>query len=224
MWAQVFDYAIAKELRTAANPARWKGLQQHLSPQRASSAPNHFAALPYPDLPAFMARLRAQQVRSTAATALEFAILTCVRSGEAVGARWEEFDLKERVWTIPAKRMKAGREHRVPLSDRAMTLLERRREFHHGEYVFTGYSSEPLANKAMAWMVKRLNPKITVHGFRSTFRDWAGDVMDFASEVIELCLAHRPATKVEKAYRRGDALEKRRTIMQAWATYCGVVS
>jgi integrase len=174
----------------------------------------------YEDVAAFIGDLRKRQ--STAAIALEFCILTAARSGEVLGAKWTEIDLAKKIWTVPAIRMKAGREHRVPLSNRAMSILKQLEDPDGGEFVFPGQKpKKPLSNMAMEMVLRRMKiENATVHGFRSSFRDWAGNVTSFPREVTETALAHVIGDKAEQAYRRGDALDKRRTLMDAWATYC----
>jgi integrase len=171
--------------------------------------------MPYGEAPGFMRELPA--VEGVAARALEYAILTAARSGEVLGALWSEIDLENRLWTIPGSRMKAGKEHRIPLSDRAVEILaglERR-----GEHVFTRLTGAKLKHYAMLQALKALRPTLTAHGFRSSFRDWCGDRSNFPREVIESALAHTVESKVEAAYRRFDALEKRRRLMEAWAAF-----
>ncbi|MGZ5849899.1 MAG: tyrosine-type recombinase/integrase, partial [Methyloceanibacter sp.] len=164
------------------------------------------------------------QPSGTAARALEFAILTAARTGEAIGARWSEMDLLEKTWTLPAGRMKAGREQRVPLSARALAILEEMQPHHHGEdaFVFPGAKlGRPLSNMAFLMLLRRMGRNnLTAHGFRSSFRDWAAERTNFPSEVVEMALAHMVGSKVEAAYRRGDLFEKRRRLMAAWATFC----
>src|SRR5262245_20772171 len=163
-----------------------------------------------------MARLRARD--GVSARALEFVILTAARSGEVLGARWSEIDLEAKVWTVPANRIKAKREHRVPLSARAMALIEAMRVIRVSDYVFPGYRPErPLGDMALHMGLKRLEVPFTVHGFRSSFRDWCGEATNFPREVAEAALAHVVGDETERAYRRGDALEKRRKLMHAWA-------
>ena len=167
-----------------------------------------------------MAQLRARQ--SVAAQALEFAILTACRSGEVLGARWEEIDLDKAVWVIPGSRMKAGKEHRVPLSGRAVAILTALKEMRTSDFVFPGTAhGKPLSGMAMAMQLRRMKADdITVHGFRSTFRDWASETTSFPHEVCEQALAHAIGNKTEAAYRRGDLFEKRRKLMDAWASFC----
>jgi len=180
----------------------------------------HHAAMEYADLPAFMMDLKNRQ--ATAARALEFAILTAARSGEVLDARWDEIDLNRAVWCVPAARMKAGREHRVPLSKEALELIKALHEVRQGEAVFSGQKAgKPLSVMALAMVLRRMKiAGVTVHGFRSSFRDWAAECTNFANEVCEAALAHVIENKAEAAYRRGDLFEKRRKLMEAWATYC----
>jgi integrase len=215
----VLDYAKAQGHRAGENPARWRGHLAHLLPKRGKLARGHHAAMAYQSVPAFIDRLR--QIDTIPARALEFAIMTAARSGEVYGATWAEIDLENRVWVIPAKRMKAAREHRVPLSDRAVETIEQMGRVKIGEFVFPGRRpGKPLSHIAMAKMLRRMGVKgATVHGFRSAFRDWAGNETEFAREVAEAALAHVIGDKAEQAYRRGDALEKRRALMSAWEQY-----
>jgi integrase len=203
-----------------ANPARWRGHLDKLLPKRPKLSRGHHAAMPYADIPAFIARLREREALAT--LALEFLILTAARSGEVIGARWDEINIATRVWTVPAERMKAARVHRVPLSSRALQILEKLSQGRTGEYVFPGHSAgRPLSNMAMEMCLRRMNVEgATVHGFRSTFRDWAGNETHFTREVAEAALAHVIGDKAEQAYRRSDAIEKRRELMSAWALYC----
>jgi integrase len=168
----------------------------------------------------FIAKLRERE--AIAALVLELCILTAARSGEILGMRWDEIDLDEKIWTVPARRMKAGRDHRVPLSQRATAILVRLTEDRLGDFVFPGQRRDkPLSNMAMEMMLRRMKiENATVHGFRSSFRDWAGNISNFPREITETALAHVIGDKAEQAYRRGDALEKRRKLMEAWAAYC----
>ena len=217
---RILDAATTKNLRAGDNPARWRGHLERLLPRPRKLARGHHTALPYPDLPAFLMRLRARTAIS--ARALEFAILTAARSGETLGARWTEVDLTQRLWTVPAERMKAGRPHRVPLSTAAMQVLEPLAELRDGELVFPGQrQGRPLSVMAMEMILRRMEVAVTVHGFRSSFRDWAGEETDFAREIAEAALAHVVGDATERAYRRGDALERRRKLMDAWAAFCG---
>jgi integrase len=184
----------------------------------------HHAALPYAELPAFLASLRTRE--ATAARALEFLILTAARTGEVIGARWNEIDLHDKTWTVPAARMKAQREHRVPLSARAVAILQEmqapRNRDDDNAFVFAGPGpGAPLSNMAFLMLLRRMELNdLTVHGFRSTFRDWAAERTDYPNHVVEMALAHAVSDKVEQAYRRGDLFEKRRRLMQQWATFC----
>jgi integrase len=216
----VLDAAKAQGLRSGENPAAWRGHLAHLLPKRGKLTRGHHAAMPYAALPGFMAQL--QQREGLAAMALELCILTATRSGETLGARWSEIDLEARVWTVPAARMKAARPHRVPLSERAEEILERLAEAKTGAFVFPGQRADkPLSNMAMEMVLRRMKlENVTVHGFRSAFRDWAGNETHFPREVAEAALAHVIGDKAEQAYRRSDALEKRRELMDAWARHC----
>ncbi len=218
---KVLDAATAKGFRHDANPARWKGHLDTLLPKEQKASRGHHEAMPFADVPALMGRLR--DIPGASARALELTILTAARTGETIGATWAEFDLVAKVWTVPAVRMKAGREHRVPLTDRAVALL---RDMLPSEgkpdptaFVFPGgKAGKPLSNMSMTMAVRRLKiePEPTVHGFRSSFRDWCGEATAFPREVAEAALAHTVGDKAEQAYRRGDALLKRRKLMEAW--------
>jgi integrase len=218
----VLDAARAKGLipRNEANPARWRGHLDKLLPKRQKLTRGHHAAMAYDDVPAFTGQLR--QREAMAALALEFTILTAARSGEVLGAKWDEFDLEGRVWTVPAPRMKAGRAHRVALSVRALAILSHIAKGKTGEFVFAGQKADkPLSGMAMEMVLRRMKIEdVTVHGFRSSFRDWCGEISTFPREVAEAALAHVIGDKAEQAYRRGDALEKRRALMEAWANFC----
>jgi integrase len=219
----VLDWATARGYRKGENPARWRGHCESLLPKPSKvQKVQHHAALPYAELPAFMASLAKQG--GVAARALEFTILTAARTGETIGAMPAEFDLSHKTWTVPADRMKAHREHRVPLGDRASAICEGVRPLRasEGDFVFPGLlCRRPLSNMSLRAVLKRMEySTITVHGFRSTFRDWAGECTDFPREVIEAALAHVVGDQTEQAYRRGDALEKRRKLIDAWANFC----
>ena len=207
-----------------ANPARWRGHLETLLPKRARLTRGHHAAMPYKHVPEFIGRLR--EAETTAALALEFTILTAARSGETLGARWKEFDLEAKVWTIPGARMKAGREHRVPLSARACAIVETLASVKTGEFVFasrSGGGRAALSGMAMGMALRRMEAdgdRATVHGFRSAFRDWAGNETEFPRELAEEALAHAAGDATERAYRRGDALERRRRLMDEWAGHC----
>lgn len=222
----ILDYAKSRGWRTGENPARWKGHLANLLPSRAKLAPvQHHAALPWPEMPAFMTALRAQS--GTAAQALQFAILTGARTGEAIGATWGEVDLGGAAWTIPGQRMKGAREHRVPLSGPALAILGARHATRLDDrataFVFPGgREGRPLSGMAMTALLRRMGRgDITVHGFRSTFRDWASEATSYPREVAEAALAHAVRDKVEAAYRRGDLFEKRRAMLAEWAVFCG---
>lgn len=218
----VLDYASAHGLRHGENPARWKGHLEHLLPKPDKSKAGHHAALAYELAPQFYSRLAVAP--GVAARALEFCILTAARSGEVIGARWSEFDLSEALWTIPASRMKGGRVHYVPLPARCVEILDemsRRRD--KCGFVFPGrIRGKPLSHIAMAKVLARLGARdATVHGFRSTFRDFCGDETEHARDLTEAALAHKTGNDVELAYRRRTAIAKRRVIMNQWAIYCG---
>jgi integrase len=217
---KVIDAAAVRGFRTGENPARWRGHLQNLLAKPKTLSRGHHAALPYEQVPEFMAQLRVRQ--SLAARALEVVILTACRSGEVRGARWDEIDLGKAVWVIPADRMKAGKEHRVPLSERAVAILAVLQEMRTSEFMFPGAASgKPLSGMAMAMQLRRMKRgDITVHGFRSAFRDWASETTSFPHEVCEQALAHTISNKTEAAYRRGDLFEKRRKLMDAWAQFC----
>jgi integrase len=217
---KVIDWASARGYRQGDNPFRWSGHLQELLPAKTKIAKvRHHAALPYVELPQFMSELRANSFVS--ARALELTILCATRTSETINAEVSEIDLRERVWTIPANRMKAGREHRVPLSERAVELLESLpREDGNPHLFIGGKKGKPLSNMAMLELMKGMQPGLTVHGFRSTFRDWAAERTNFPREIAEAALAHVLESKTEAAYQRGDLLEKRRKLMQAWADYC----
>jgi integrase len=215
----VLDAAKAQGLRSGENPARWRGHLDHLLAKRRRLTRGHHPAMPYADVSAFMATLRKRE--GIAARALEFGILTAARSGEVIGARWVEFDLDGAVWTVPAARMKAGKEHRIPLAPRALKIVKDIVGL-NGEFVFPGGKpGRPLSAKALAKALRRMKVKnATVHGFRSAFRDWAAECTNFTNEFCEAALAHVIENKAEAAYRRGDLFDKRRKLMEAWAAYC----
>ena len=217
---RVLDAAKAQGLRGGENPARWRGHFDQLLPKRQRLTRGHHAAMRYVDVPGFTADLQSRQ--AMAALALEFAILTAARSGEVLGARWEEFDLDRAVWTVPAERMKGGREHRVPLSRRALKIVKAMFEARNGDFVFADQiTSKPLSATALSKLLRRMKiENATVHGFRSAFRDWAAECTNFSNEACEAALAHTVENKVEAAYRRGDLFDKRRKLMEAWAAYC----
>ncbi len=217
----ILDWATVSKFRQGDNPARWKGHLDNLlaNPNKIAPVRNH-PALPWREIEAFMTDLRERE--GIAARATEFAILTACRSGEVRGATWEELDMEAKLWTIPAKRMKAGREHRVPLSDAAMSLLASTKRA--SAFVFPGRdSATALSDMSLTGVLRRMGRgDITVHGFRSTFRDWCAEYgsNSFSRDVCEHALAHSLPDKTEAAYQRGDLLEKRVRLMQAWADYC----
>jgi integrase len=216
----ILDAAKAQGLRDGPNPARWKGHLQALLPSpRKIARVTHFAAMPYAEVGAFIRELKER--RGTAARALEFAILTAGRSGEAIGARWDEIDLEQCLWTIPGARMKAARLHRVPLAARVVEIVVEMAAIRQNDYVFPGARrGRPLTAVALEEVLLRMGQDSTVHGFRSTFRDWAGNETTFPREVAEAALAHVVGDSTEQAYRRSDALERRRKLMDAWARFC----
>jgi integrase len=218
---KVLDAAKADGLRFGENPARWRGHLEHKLPKRKRLARRRHAAMPYDDVPAFMVDLRARE--AVGARALEFTILTAARTGEVLGARWNEVDLDRAIWTVPANRMKGGREHRVPLAPRALEILRAMHEVRFGEYVFPGQSGQkPLSGTALDTVLHRVMKVegATVHGFRSGFRDWAAESTSFPSDVCEAALAHAIGNKTEAAYKRTDLFVKRSGLMAMWSLYC----
>jgi integrase len=216
---RVLDFAKARGMRSGENPARWRGHLDALLPKRQKLTRGHHKAMAFDDVPAFMGKLRERE--GAAPAALEFAILTAARSGEVLGARWSEMDVDGAVWTVPANRMKGTREHRVPLSSRAVEILKSMSAVRTSEFVFPGMKPEhPLSVMALEMVLRRMKIDATVHGFRSSFRDWSGERTAFPREVAEAALAHLVGDEVERAYRRGDALDKRRGLMEAWASFC----
>ncbi len=219
---RVLDAAKAKGQREGENPARWRGHLDSLLPKRQRLQRGHHTAMPYNSVPAFVHRLQEHSGVST--LALQFVILTASRTGEVRGAKWSEVDLQKRIWTVPADRMKAGREHRVPLSPGAIEVLGRAippdTKPDPTKHIFPGArKGASLSVMALDMVMRRMKEDVTVHGFRSSFRDWAGEETSFPREVAEAALAHTVGNAVEQAYRRGDALEKRRKLMEAWADY-----
>lgn len=217
---RVFDFAKTKGWRSGENPAVWRGHLKNILPRRRKLTQGHLAAMHYDNVPTFLVRVRAAQAMS--ARALEFAILTAVRSGEILGARWSEISLEKALWSIPRERMKAGVAHDVPLPSQAISLLHRLHEARLNDFVFPGERrGKSISSMGMEMLLRRMKvTDATVHGFRSSFRDWVGDKTTFPREVAEAALAHKVGNAVEQAYRRGNALEKRRDLMQAWADYC----
>jgi integrase len=217
----VLGWATVHHYRSGDNPARWNGLLEHALPAVVKG--DHHAALPYTQVASFMQALRKDT--GIVARALEFITLTAVRLGEASGATWDEIDLEAKTWTIPASRMKADQEHRVPLSDAAISVLKTVREIRQSDYVFAGFKpGRPIGGDALRELIKKLaGADVTVHGLRSTFRDWAAEQTNVQREVAEMALAHAIPDAVEAAYRRGDLFDKRRKLMGAWAAYCANV-
>ena len=216
---RILDWARVQGMRQGENPARWKGHLDKLLPAKTKVAKvRHQPALPWRAVPTFMGELRANAAIS--ARALEFIVMTATRTGETIGARWEEIDLDEKLWTIPGERTKSGREHRVPLSDRAVEILKVLPRA-SGGFVFPGARvQQPLSNMAALELLRGMRSGLTVHGFRSSFRDWCAEATNFPREIAEAALGHVLGNKVEAAYQRGDLLEKRRRLMQAWEGFC----
>jgi integrase len=224
MWERVLDYAKAKGMRCGDNAASWRGCHEYRFPRRRAIDCGHYTAMDYQQMPSFMKalRLRQQERHGAGALALEFTVLTAARSGETYGMTWSEINWDKQLWTIPKERIKGGREHVVPLCGRAIEILRLQQQYANvSPFVFTGHNRTRLADKSMASVLHYMKVKTTCHGFRSSFRDWAGDKTNFQREHIEACLAHRVGSAVELAYRRQSALEKRREILQAWAAFCG---
>ena len=216
----ILDWAKARGYRDGENPARWKGHIDKLLPAKAKVAPvKHHSALPYPDVPEFMAKLRQQE--GIAARALEFTILTAARTSEVLLAKRTEVDRKARMWIVPAERMKARKEHRVPLCDAAMGIIDAMRG--NSEFIFPGAKrGGPMSNMAMTMLLDRMGvrPQATTHGFRSAFRDWGAEATRYPNEQLEMAIAHTVSNKVEAAYRRGDLLNKRHKLMADWEAFC----
>ncbi|HED5893852.1 TPA: integrase arm-type DNA-binding domain-containing protein [Salmonella enterica] len=217
----VLDYAKAKEYLEGDNPAAWKGMLKPLLPMPSKvQNKKHHAALPYGELGTFMTELRTRT--GISARALEFSVLTVARSGEIRGAVWDEIDLTAKTWTIPAERMKASKEHRVPLSDAAVALLKMLPRFNDNNLVFPAPRGGQLSDMSLTAVLKRMGRcDLTQHGFRSTFREWAGETTSYQREVIEHALAHQLADKAEAAYQRGTLWPKRVALMDDWTDYCG---
>jgi integrase len=220
---RVLDWATTREYRKGDNPARWRGhLESQLARIEKKKRVKHHAALPFNEIAEFLVSLRAQE--GVGARALEFVILTACRTGEAIGARWSEIDLDAGTWEIPAERMKAHRKHRIPLSPRAVTLLKGMLPLRQpGDYVFPASKvGRPMSNMVMLELLKRMErDDITVHGFRSSFRDWTSERTNYPREVCEMALAHTIGNATEEAYLRGDLFDKRRRLMNDWARWCG---
>jgi integrase len=222
----ILDYATARGWRSGENPARWRGHLDNLLPTRSKvTRVQHHPALPWRDVGSFMARL--VQEEGVSALALQFVILTVARTSEAIGARWSEIDMQAHIWTVPAERMKAGREHRVPLSDAAMDILRAAAKLVTSPnplaYIFPGgKTGKALSSMALLMLLRRMERSdLTAHGFRSTFRDWCAEMTNYPRELAEAALAHTLRDRTEAAYQRGDLMEKRRRLMAEWATYCG---
>jgi integrase len=219
----ILDWAKVRGYRAGENPARWRGhLDKQLPARSKVRRVEHHAALPYAELPGFLVSLREQE--GIAARALELAILTAARTGEVIGARWSEMDLVEKTWTLPAARIKAGREHRVPLPGRALAILQEMQPHRQADDAFVfpgGKNGRPLSNMAFLMLLRRMGlGDVTAHGFRSSFRDWVAERTRFPAEVAEIALAHTVSDKTIAAYNRSDLFERRRRLMAAWATFC----
>jgi integrase len=217
----LLDWAKTRELRTGENPARWRGHLEHMLPAKSKVRKvSHHAALPFKDVGAFLLSLREQS--SISAAALEFVILNATRTNETLRALWAEVSVTEKLWTIPGERMKGGQEHRVPLSDAAVSVLKRMEAVRQDDLVFPGArKGQPMSEMALLMLLRRMaHADVTVHGFRSSFRDWAAERTAFPREIAEKALAHIVGDETERAYQRGDLLDKRRKLMDAWASYC----
>jgi integrase len=213
----VLDAAKARGYREGENPARWRGHIAQILPPRSRLTRGHHEAMRYEVIPTFMAKLRERE--AMAALALEFVILTAARTSEVLGATWAEVDLDKAIWTVAASRMKAGKEHRIPLTPRAVEILKTLKPLDKAN-VFPADKGGKLSTMAMSMLLRRMKLDCTVHGFRSGFRDWAAECTGYAHEVCEMALAHVIGNKSEAAYRRGDLFDKRRRLMADWATYC----
>jgi integrase len=214
----ILDWAKVREYRSGENPARWKGHLNQLLPALAKkSRVTHHKAMPFPEVGAFVSKLR--ELSGVSARCLEFTILTAARTSEAIKAKPEEFDLSNATWTIPASRMKAQKEHRVPLSPRAVEIVRTLMALKNDHLFTSSHKRKPISNMAMLDLLDRMEIEVTVHGFRSSFRDWAAERTAFPHEVCEMALAHTIANAAEAAYRRGDLFEKRRKLMEAWNAF-----
>lgn len=214
----VLDWAAVRKYRSGDNPARWKGhLDKVLPAPTKIQKVQHHRAVPIDEMPMFMTDLRGKM--GTAARALEFTILTAGRSGEVRGARWSELDMEAKIWTVPAGRMKAGREHRVPLSETAARLIQALPRVKETDLVFPGMKDKALSDMSLIAVMRRMEVDAVPHGFRSTFRDWVGDRTTYPRDLAEMALAHVIENKTEEAYRRSDALERRREMMSTWARF-----
>jgi integrase len=218
----ILDWAKVQGFSSGENPARWKGNLEHLLAKRnrRTDAPKRHAAMPFADVPEFVRQLRAEPRQDTINAALEFTILTAARNGEVIGARWAEIDLPGKVWTVPGERIKAGKEHRVPLCQRCIEILESMKQMRRNDWVFPSDRTDVgLGENSIYQRFKEMRPDLTVHGFRAAFRTWAGDCTNFAREVCEAALAHTVGDETERAYQRGDLFEKRRLLMESWAQH-----
>ena len=217
---RILDYAAAHKWREGENPARWKGHLKDLLPKRDKLKKRNFAAMPYEKIPEFFLSLKKEQGMS--ALALQFAIHTATRTSETLEATWSELDLENKLWTVPAERMKNKLEHTIPLTGTVLAVLWQAHLFKSSEYVFPGAKlGRPLSNMSMNMLMRRMGVEnATVHGFRSSFRDWCGDHTSHPREIAEAALSHKIGNKVEQAYRRRSALEKRRRLMEDWTAYC----
>ena len=220
---RVLDYASAHDWRSGENPARWKGHLKDILPKRDKLKRKNFSAMPYEKIPTFMAELKKEE--GMASLALQMTIHTASRTNETLGAKWSEVNLKTKLWTIPAERMKGKIEHVVPLTPAVIRVLEFVRMFQSSDYVFPGArEGRPLSNMSMNMLLRRMGVEnVTVHGFRSSFRDWCGDQTQYPREIAEAALAHKVGNKVEQAYRRRSAIEKRRQLMRDWSGYCAPI-
>lgn len=218
----VMDWATAHGYREGLNPARWRGHLDKILPKRSKVAVvEHREALAASEMGAFMVKLRSMD--GIGPKALEFAILTAARSGEVRGATWDEFDLNAKMWTIPGTRMKAGKEHRVPLSDEALAIVEARPRVVGSPYVFAAIRGGQLSDMTLSAVTRRMGAACVPHGFRSSFRDWVSERTSYPGDMAEMALAHAISDKVEAAYRRGDMIDKRRQMMSDWAKFCAMV-
>ena len=218
----ILNWATVSGYRSGDNPARWKGhLDAVLPAPTKIKKVTHFKALPWQEVGQFMQELRKRKGMS--ARCLEFVILTACRSGEARQAVWDEFDLENAIWTIPSSRTKTNKEHRVPLSDAALSILKEAPRFEGSEYVFTSTKGGPLSDMSLSMLCRKMKVDVVPHGFRSSFRDWAAESTNYPREVVEMALGHAIESKVEAAYRRGDLLQKRSRLMQDWAGFCSKV-
>ncbi len=216
---RILGWATSRGYRQGLNPARWRDhLDQQLAAPKRIAKTQHHPALPMDEMGAFMQRLRAAD--GMGARALEFVILTAARTGEVRGAKWSEIDLAARVWAVPGERMKAGREHRVPLSEAAIALLKALPRLGGTDLVFPSSKGSELSNMTLTAVLRRMEVPVTSHGFRSTFRDWAAERTNYPRDVAEMALAHTISSKVEAAYRRGDLFSKRQRLMEDWAKFC----